>query len=149
MRHLCLWLSSIHYSLLLGSLETLLPVLSFSITNIWGMHLKSPHFRKINIVETQQMSTSQIWQSQTYLRLFLVSTSFTPSMSSSENSWDLTFTWPPDHHLTFTWPQHNQKYYATAISSPDHFLNQSAFRKLDINQSQVLKFNQASLSATM
>ena len=45
--------------------------------------------------------------------------------------------------------QHNRKYYATAISSPDHFLNQSAFRKLDINQSHVLKFNQASLSATL
>ena len=39
---------------------------------------------------------------------------------------------------------HNRKYHATALSSPDHFLNKSAFRKLDINQSQVLKFNQAS-----
>ena len=30
--------------------------------------------------------------------------------------------------------QQNRKYHATALSSPDHFLNQSAFRKLDINQ---------------
>ena len=25
-------------------------------------------------------------------------------MSSSENSWDLKFTWSPDHHLTIPWP---------------------------------------------
>ena len=48
--------------------------------------------------------------------------------------------WSPGDNRT----QHNRKYYATAISSPDHFLNQSAFRKLVTNQSQVLKFNQVS-----
>ena len=43
----------------------------------------------------------------------------------------------------------NQKYHASANSSPDPFLNQSAFRKLANNQSQVLKKDQASLSATL
>ena len=43
----------------------------------------------------------------------------------------------------------NQKYHASANSSPDPFPNQSAFRKLANNQSQVLKKDQASLSATL
>jgi len=49
----------------------------------------------------------------------------------------------PNSFLYWTLPQHNRKYHDTALSSSDHFLNQSAFRKLDTNQSQVLKFNQA------